>query len=354
LCARPIDGAALARPQARGVLPADLHHAGRGTRVLARKRVEQLLLSVARDARDAHDLARAHFQVDVVQVHAELVHARQAERLRAQHRGARAGFAVRQRRRLGADHQARERSVGLLARVAHARHAARTHHRAGGAQGPDLVQLVADVEDAAALAGELAQHHEELFHRLGREHRGGLVQDQQLRVGQQRADDLHALHLAHAQGVDGARRVHVQPVLRSRGGDAARHLGQLQALVQAQPHVLGHRERVEQAEVLEHHGDAERARLLRVAHLHRLAVEVHVALVGLDGAVDDLHQRGLAGAVLAQHRMHLAGLHGERDAVVGHHGRVSLGDARQLQPRRRAGSGRRCGVHACDCLLNPW
>jgi hypothetical protein len=93
----------------------------------------------------------------------------------------------------------------------------------------------------------------------------------------------------------------------------------LQALVQAEPDVLGHGERVEQAEVLEHHADAQRPRLLRVAHVHRLAVPQHAAFVGLDRAVDDLHQRGLAGAVLAQHGVGLAGLHRQRDAAVGHH-----------------------------------
>jgi hypothetical protein len=74
-----------------------------------------------------------------------------------------------------------------------------------------------------------------------------------------------------------------------------------------------------------------RARLLRVAHLHRLAVDQHAAGIGLDRAVDDLHQRGLAGAVLAQHGMGLARLHGQRDIAVGHDGRIALGDAAQLQ-----------------------
>ena len=47
--------------------------------------------------------------------------------------------------------------------------------------------------------------------------------------------------------------------------------------------------------------------LLRVAHLHGLAVEVHAAFVGLDRAIDDFHQRGLARAVFAQHGVDLAG-----------------------------------------------
>ena len=182
---------------------------------------------------------------------------------------------------------------------------------------------------------QLAQHDEQLLHRLRRQHRGRLVEDQQLRVGEQRADDLHPLHLAHRQRVHRPRGSMSQAVLGGLGRDAARHLGQRQARVQAEPDVLGHRQRVEQAEVLEHHADAQRARLLRVAHVHRLAVPSHAAFVGLDRAVDDLHQRRLAGAVLAQHRVGLARLHGQRDVVVGHHRRVALGDALQLQAGRR-------------------
>jgi hypothetical protein len=48
-----------------------------------------------------------------------------------------------------------------------------------------------------------------------------------------------------------------------------------------------------------------------LAMLHRLAVPAHLALVGLHGAVDDLHQRGLAGAVLAQHGVDLARRHAQ-------------------------------------------
>ena len=153
------------------------------------------------------------------------------------------------------------------------------------------MQLVADVEDAAALAGQLFQHHKQLLYRLRGEHRGGLVEDEQLRIGQQGANDLHPLHLAHTQGVHGAAGVGVQPVFGGLGGDALGDFRQRQRFVQAQPHVLGHGERVKQTEVLKHHADAQRPRLLRVANMHRLAVEMHRAFVGLDGAVDDLHQR---------------------------------------------------------------
>ena len=55
---------------------------------------------------------------------------------------------------------------------------------------------------------------------------------------------------------------------------------------------------------------------------------------GLDDAVDDLHQRGLAGAVFAEHRVDLAGQHVEVDVVVGDDAGVSLGDAAEREARR--------------------
>ena len=64
------------------------------------------------------------------------------------------------------------------------------------AERPDLVELVADVEDAAAFGREPAQRLEQLAHRLRRQHRRRLVHDQQPRVLQQAAHDLDALALA--------------------------------------------------------------------------------------------------------------------------------------------------------------
>ncbi|MCY1541617.1 hypothetical protein D9M68_773180 [compost metagenome] len=128
--------------------------------------------------------------------------------------------------------------------------------------------------------------------------------------------------------------VDVQAVLGSGDVDAGADLGERERLVEPEPDVFGHGQRVEQAEVLEHHADAQCTRFLRVAHVHRLAVEHDRAFIGLDRAVDDLHQRGLAGAVFAQHSVHLAGRDAERDTVVGHHAGVALGDAGELQSWR--------------------
>src|SRR6185503_10064213 len=57
-------------------------------------------------------------------------------------------------------------------------------------------------------------------------------------------------------------------------------------------------------------------------------------------AGEDLHQRGLAGAVLAEQDVHLALLHFEVDAVQRHHAGELLADAGHAQ-------GRRGGAHPC-------
>ena len=131
------------------------------------------------------------------------------------------------------------------------------------AQGADLIELVADVEDGAALLGQVAQGHEQPGDSLGREHGGGLVQDQQLGVGHQGAHDFNALALTDAEVVHRAGGVDLQAVFAGHLADAGGDLGQAHGLVQAQPDVLGHAEGVEQREVLEHHADAQGARLLR-------------------------------------------------------------------------------------------
>ena len=58
------------------------------------------------------------------------------------------------------------------------------------------------------------------------------------------------------------------------------------------------------------------------------------ALVGRVEPVEDVHQRRLAGAVLAEQRVHLAAAEVEVDVVVGEHAREPLRDPAQLEERR--------------------
>ena len=64
-----------------------------------------------------------------------------------------------------------------------------------------------------------------------------------------------------------------------------------------------------------------------------LPFEQDLALVGRVEPVEDVHQRRLAGAVLAEQRMDLAAAQVEVDVVVGEHAREPLRDPAQLEQR---------------------
>ena len=64
---------------------------------------------------------------------------------------------------------------------------------------------------------------------------------------------------------------------------------------------------------------------------HRLAVDEDLPLVGLVEPVQDVHEGGLAGTVLAQESVDLTGFHGDVDVVVGHERSEDLRDPTELQ-----------------------
>ena len=327
-----------AHPALRSVLVADRRvvEADRtrvGHDALAREHRHQLLLAVARHTRDADDLAVVHVERDLVQRGAEGVRRGHRQVVDCQAHRADACLAPHRPGQVAADHHPRERGRRLLSRIALAGDASGPEHGRAVAQRADLVELVADVENRHALVRERLQRREQALDRLRRQHRRRLVHDQEARALQQAAHDLDALTLADGH------RVHV-PVGLERQAVARRHLADAVGEVAADARglererdVLGNRQGLEQGEVLEHHADAEPAGARRIADLDRGALPFDRSGVGLDDAVDDLHQRRLAGTVLAQHRVDLAGKHVERDAVVGHHRRVDLGDAVEREAR---------------------
>jgi hypothetical protein len=78
--------------------------------------------------------------------------------------------------------------------------------------------------------------------------------------------------------------------------------------------------------VLEHHAEAEIARLDRGADGDRASFPPDFAGARLDDPVEDLDQRGLARAVLAQKGVDLAGLNGQIDPVIGEKVAIALAD----------------------------
>ena len=94
----------------------------------------------------------------------------------------------------------------------------------------------------------------------------------------------------------------------------------------AEHDVLGDGEDRDQHEVLVDHPDAGGDRVAGAGEVLDHVVELDLALVGLVEAVQDVHQRGLAGAVLAEKTVDLAWFDSQRDPVVRYEGSEAFGD----------------------------
>src|SRR6266545_2371811 len=97
------------------------------------------------------------------------------------------------------------------------------------------------------------------------------------------------------------------------------------------------------------------ASILRAVEADRLAVQEDLALVGDEGARERLDEGRLAGAVVADDGLDLAGEQLEVAAVQGGHLAVALDQAARLQDGGRPRLGRRRLGHCClghlACLL---
>ena len=89
--------------------------------------------------------------------------------------------------------------------------------------------------------------------------------------------------------------------------------------------------------MLMHHGNSERSRFAGRMNHHGRPVKFNRSRIRLHGPVNNLHQRGLAGAVFAEHREHLAGINFKADAVVRPHAGINFGDVFEPQSRRHSG-----------------
>ena len=90
------------------------------------------------------------------------------------------------------------------------------------------------------------------------------------------------------------------------------------------------------AEVLEHRRDAVFGRVARAPEADRGAVDQDLAVGRLVDAGEDLDQRRLAGAVVAEEAMDLAGIDLDVDVAERDDRAEMLGDAAELDGRNRA------------------
>ena len=243
----------------------------------------------------------------------------------------RAGMAARSRRRRARSTRPRRRAGGArggddLVAAHQPRHlgarsppghrrlagdAAVAQHHAAVGERPHLVELVRDEDDAEPLRRHGAQRREQAVDLARRQHGGRLVEDQEAGAAKQRLDDLQPLLLADRRASPtGASGSSVRPKCAADLGEPRRPAGAVEPAAppgQADQQVLQHRQARRELEMLVHHADAERP-----AHRPSCGCapagprSAIVPGIGRIGAEQDVHQRGLAGAVLAEQAEDLA------------------------------------------------
>ncbi len=209
---------------------------------------------------------------------------RYVERLDRQHRcaGPRpTALAALDVGNIRADHQGRQLPAGALARVGLRNRLAGPEDRRRGAEPSHLVELVADEQHAGAVLHQPVQGREEPFGLLRGEDRRRLVQDQELWRLKERAQDLDSLALSGGEAPDRRSQRDRQAVAR---GQSRCLLGEplvRSATRQAERDILERAEVFETGEVLEHHRDAEPARLSGIGDPHLFALPADGAGVRL-------------------------------------------------------------------------
>src|SRR5882724_2489038 len=104
--------------------------------------------------------------------------------------------------------------------------------------------------------------------------------------------------------------------------------------------------------MLEHHADAQFARLRRAGELDLPALPTQFARRRLHETVHDFDQRRFSGTVLAEQRVNFRWEQLDADRIVGGKAAVTLGDIDGLQQRFLARSGGRRGIG--HDVAEPW
>ena len=99
--------------------------------------------------------------------------------------------------------------------------------------------------------------------------------------------------------------------------------------------VFQHRVPRHQMKVLMHHADAGRQRIGGGVDDEGFTADADAAGVGGIQSEQDIHQRGLAGAILAEQAQHLTGPQRQIDGAIGMHVAKALVDSAHFQQRRQ-------------------
>ncbi|CAM5390354.1 hypothetical protein SVIOM74S_03437 [Streptomyces violarus] len=269
----------------------------------------EFALAVALDAGHADDLPGGYVEVETVQGLAGRSLVAEAPYPQGGVRGTGRG-AVHVQGHVPADHHRGEGALGGVGGGDRADQGTGAHHAHLVADLPYLAQLVRDEQHGHPAVAQPAHGGEQVLALLRGEHGGRLVEDQYACLPVERLEDLGALthpdrHLVDARlGVDGE-----SGLLREPGGRLHGRLRVDQpatARLHTEDDVLGDGEGRHQHEVLVHHAHTQGDRRGRAAQYAWPSADQDLARAGLFQAVEHLHQRGLARAVLADDRPDLA------------------------------------------------
>ena len=189
--------------------------------------------------------------------------------------------------------------------------AAVPQHREAVADGEDLLEPVRDVDDAHAVRAhppdQIEQHVDLPLGEAG----GGLVHDDDPRLEGHGLGDLHQLLLGGGKPGHGQARIQIRGQGLEQFGAAPVHFaGVLEpapARFAAEKDVVRHVQVGAEVELLMDEGDALLPGVPRVGQVDFRAGDLQLAPVRRDDAAEDLHQRALAGAILAHQHVHLPG-----------------------------------------------
>ena len=223
--------------------------------------------------------------------------------------------------------------------------AAVAQHGEAVAQRHHLVEAMGDEDDAETLRPKVAHDAEQLVD-LGRaQRRSRLVHDDEPRSHRQSAGDLDHLLLGDAEIADQREGIEVEAEPAGDRAGLRRHAPpadeQARPGLAADEDVLRDRHVGRQGEFLVDGHDAAPLRVMRRRQLDAIAGQLDRPGIGLLRPGQDLEQRRLPGAVLAEQRMDLAGAHREVDVVERLDAGKALGDPHHAQQRRGGGSSLR-------------
>ena len=173
-------------------------------------------------------------------------------------------------------------------------------------QGLYFVHLMGDDDNGLAVVPHFPEDTEQLFGLLGRQHSGGLVQNQNIRAAVQYLYNLHGLLLGYRHIINLLLRVYLEAIFLTDRLDFLRSLFDIQLSLQTQDNVLCGGKHVDQLEMLMHHADTKIQGVLRGLDDLFLSIDKDLALIRIIDTGQHIHQRGFSASVFAQKRQDFA------------------------------------------------